>query len=189
MLVLALGLVPESMSYTIHDRFALNGEANVPAWYSAVLLFSACLAAAVVSLRSPTSASRACWLVLAGTYAFLSLDEGACLHEFLEKTMAAKWAYFYAPFAAVFVAFCLWHLWRHACPRTRRWILTGLVASAAGGIGLELVSHAFDPLPDAVQLAEFAAEEGLEMVGTIMVLTGCLHQLNWLDQQPTATNS
>jgi len=35
-------------------------------------------------------------------------------------------------------------------------------------------------LPPLLQLAEFTLEEGFEMIGTIMVLMGCLHEMQRL---------
>ena len=89
-----------------------------------------------------------------------------------------KWVFLYAPVAAVFFLWCAYHVVRHERVSLRRWILGGLIVFALGGLACELVSYIFYPLPDVLQRIEFALEEGLEMVGVIFILVGCLLELD-----------
>jgi hypothetical protein len=69
----------------LHSLFDLNGEANVPAWFSTVLWLLAARAAWKVgdvelAPGAPLS-GRDYWRLLAGVAVFLSLDESAAWHE------------------------------------------------------------------------------------------------------------
>jgi hypothetical protein len=175
---------PGSLNETIDNRFNLDGEANIPAWYSTVLLFSVSLSAFVIYLSGglpsdrPSRRKRAFWLGFSIVYCFFSLDEAARLHEIIDKTTSIKWVYVYAPFALVFLAVCVFHL---ATPcnhgAVRRWILGGLGLSCMGAMGFELLGYLMSPLPRFLQHLEFVFEEGSEMTGTAMVLVGCLYAL------------
>ena len=109
-------------------------------------------------------------------FGLLSLDEAARLHETCD--CALKWVYIYAPLGCLFFAFCVRHFARIPAPSPRYWILGGLLVYALGGLGGEWVSHLLNPLPHAFQQAEFVFEEGLEMLGAILVLSGCWTELN-----------
>jgi len=177
---------PGSLNKTIDNRFDLNGEANIPTWYSTVLLISVSLSALGIYLSGglPSDAKgrrrASFWLGLSTMYGFFSLDEAARLHEILDETTSIKWVYVYAPFAVAFLTACLLYL--VTLPRdqgvVRRWILGGLALSCVGSMGFELMSHLWQPLPRFLQHVEFVLEEGSEMVGTIMVLMGCLVALS-----------
>ena len=88
--------------------------------------------------------------------------------------------FIYAPFAGAFFLICAYQLVESNNKKLRNWILGGLVIYALGGLGGEYISYVFRPLPPLLQYLEFVLEEGLEMVGTIMVLTGCLQEVNRL---------
>jgi hypothetical protein len=62
--------------------FDLNKEQTFPATFSGVLLLGAgCLALLNGVVRCPNLADRRWWLVLAGVFAFLGIDEITALHE------------------------------------------------------------------------------------------------------------
>jgi hypothetical protein len=62
-------------------------------------------------------------------------------------------------------------------PVLRNWIILGLISMAAGGMGCEMLDMIFRPLPPTIQQIEFMTEEGLEMLGSISVLTGCVSEI------------
>ncbi|OMH38044.1 hypothetical protein [Motiliproteus sp. MSK22-1] len=187
-ILLLMHFFPESSSWSIHNRFNLDTEGNIPTWYSTVLLFSISILSLVIYfLRErfirPIERWNSFWLVLSSAYCFLSLDEGARLHELIDRSTSIKWVYVYAPFAAVFFSICFMYFWvvRRDSEDLRVWFLGGLVVYATGGLLSEFVSHYFAPLPEVLQQVEFIVEEGLEMLGTIMVLMGCFKELNYLN--------
>lgn len=75
----------------LHTLFDLNGEANVPAWYSTLLWLLAARAAwklgDVEALEGKFLGGRAYWRILAGVAVFLSLDESAAWHEKIGLTL------------------------------------------------------------------------------------------------------
>jgi hypothetical protein len=176
--ILGLGL-PDWVS----ARLDPNLEANIPGWYSTMLLASI----AAVSLlnhrmgdRTPTNGwlARRFWLLLGGVFAFLSLDEAARLHELIDDPVpGAKWVFYYAPFAALFIAACVYHLARQRDddPRLRTWILGGMLLMAIGGLGGELLEYSF-PMNDVLRRIEMTVEELAEVFGAILVLLGCLRE-------------
>lgn len=161
----------------IHSRFDIDGEATVPAWYSTVLLFCVAQCAfALYYLRNKTEPNArlpSFWLVFALVYCFLSLDEAARIHEMLGERMNIKWIFIYAPFAAVFFAFCCYFfIFAEAHKEVGKWVLGGLILFAAGGLGGESISYFFGS-----SLTEKIFEESFEMFGTIVVLVGCLQEV------------
>ena len=157
----------------------MNDEANVPTWYSTILLFCVALSSFAVhylnqSLENGYSRGNF-WFGFGLVYCFLSIDEAARLHEFINYITATKWTYVYAPFAAIFFAITARYLvvTRREDKTLRNWIIGGLFIYGIGGLGLEFISYMI-PLPSLLQFAAIILEEGLEMIGTIMVLTGCL---------------
>ena len=186
-ILLGMHFFPASESWTIADRFNLDGEANIPEWYSAVLLFSVSLSSLAIYLlgRKGIGGDRPWnrfWLAFAGVYCFLSLDECARLHEIIDSATPLKWVYAYAPFAAIFFIICAFYfvVIRNGEKRVRNWVLGGLIVYALGGLVSELIGYLFRPLQHALQQAEFVIEEGLEMIGAIIVLMGVLQELRRL---------
>lgn len=186
-ILLGMHFFPVGVSWTIADRFNLDGEANIPEWYSAVLLFSVALSSLLIYLLGRDGIGRnyswdKFWLGFAAVYCFLSLDEGARLHEILDSATPVKWVYAYAPFAAIFFVVCAFYFMviRKGEKGVRNWVLGGLIVYALGGLVSEAIGYLLRPLPHAIQQAEFVIEEGFEMIGTIMVLMGCLQELRRL---------
>src|SRR5262245_61133283 len=66
-------------------QFDVSEEGNVTAWASVVLLLVTALivAAAALEARSRRDPDTKWWWILAGGFLYLSLDEGAALHEIL----------------------------------------------------------------------------------------------------------
>lgn len=120
--------------------------------------------------------------MFSSVYCFLSLDETAGFHEMIDTYMAVKWVLLYAPFAGIFFMVCLSYVMviRNRDKSLCTWILGGVVVYTAGGLVCEAVNCVVYPLSPALQHVEFMIEEGLELVGTIMALTGCLNELNHL---------
>ncbi len=177
--LLAMNFFPDTVSWTIHQRFDLNQELNVPTWYSSALLLLVAVAAlGLFAYSDPKSPSRKFWLLTSLAYCYLSIDESAALHEAL--AVHIKWYYVYAPPAAAYMVYTLRTLLKYEASTVRNWILIGLVAYGTGALNLEIIWFIFKPFPAWAEIAFVAVEETLEMVGTIIVLGGCMHAWNHL---------
>ena len=92
-IVAALGIGAEALHYTAGVRsplvplLSLSEEANVPTWYSSMLLFGCALVLASIAGMVRASGGRMVkqWAVLAGVFGYMSLDETAQLHERLNS--------------------------------------------------------------------------------------------------------
>lgn len=67
--------------------FHMDSEANLPAWYSSLLLFCASLLLGVIALAKSRQKNtyRRHWWALAAGFVWLSADESAQLHEMLNR--------------------------------------------------------------------------------------------------------
>jgi hypothetical protein len=164
------------------ERVLLNAEANLPTWFSTVLLAAVSATAFFIYRLEPAPRAgnflrRHFWATFSTVFAFLSLDEAARIHELIDETHVGKWVYFYAPAAALFFLACLYYFLRARAggPQVRRWILTGLVVYAAGALMAEFIGYEMKLTSEALH-AETVIEESLEMIGTILVLMGCLRE-------------
>ncbi len=171
---------PPSGLAIAYRLFSTDDEANVPTWFSAVLLVAVAVISLGISgvLRARGGPLRRYWVGLAAVFAYLSIDELAMVHEELiwqledlaeaGGFLAFPWVVVAAPLVAVFVlvyARFLWRLPRH--------IATLLVASGAlyvgGALGLEIAGAPLVGLNLPYVLLT-SAEELLEMLGAALCL-------------------
>lgn len=162
---------------TLHSRFDIDGEATVPAWYATILLFSVALCSIVIHVlqqrKKPDAKWPYHWLIFATAYFFFSLDEAARIHEALETRLHLKWIYIYAPFAAVFFAYCAYYLaFVESDKQLSRWVLCGITLFGLGALGMEAWTYFF--YSASSELAEAMIEESMELIGTTVVFIGCL---------------
>jgi hypothetical protein len=156
--------------------FNVENEANIPNWFSTVLLFTVALASLVIQrLRRAASEAKPrwnfFWPVFAVTFLVLSLEEAAGLRSVLYHTLFNKAInYVYIPFGLALVALCSFYFFviERKDRALQRWIISGLVIFVIGGLG------------GAVFDAGVLLKEWLEMAGTILVLCGCLREINAL---------
>ena len=150
----------------------------MPTWFSTVLLFMISTTSYLLfSIKHHQITERHFWIGFSLVFGFLSLDEAACLHENFDFFLA-KWVYLYAPFAGVFFVFCIYYLLKIGNRKLTIKIITGLIIFGSGGLVCEFISYIFEPLPPVIQEIEFVAEEGLEMLGSVIILLGSLEKIN-----------
>lgn len=66
--------------------FDLNKEANIPTWYSSLILFiSACLLFFIGYYKGDKDINQKYWKVLAFIFLYLSIDESSSIHETLNN--------------------------------------------------------------------------------------------------------
>jgi hypothetical protein len=172
--------------------FDVNSEHNVPSWFSSMLLMGCALVAALLAALGRHAGGRDAgyWAGLAAVLLLLSLDEAVALHERLggpaavvlgDTTRGALHFAWVVPGVVLalvvglaFVGFVI-----RLPPSTRRLVvaaaalyLTGAVAlEALGGMVLEAQGHR------AMYLLVTAAEEGLEMAGSVLLLYATMRLL------------
>jgi hypothetical protein len=177
----------------VMQLFDVNSEHNVPTWFSSTLLMGCAVLAALLAALVRRAGGRGAghWAGLAAVLSLLSLDEAAALHERLggpaaevlgDATQGALHFAWVVPgmvlalvVGLVFVRFVV-----RLPPGTRRLVvaaaamyLTGATAlEAIGGIVLE------DQGDRAVYLLVTAAEEGLEMAGSVLLLYAAMSLLH-----------
>lgn len=180
--LLVMNFFPRKISESVANEFFLDGEKNVPTWFSTILLYSVSLVSLVIYYflrhREGDINSYRFWLVFGAAFIFLSLDEQTSIHEILDKVLPFKWVYPYLAGGIIFFIYTFKSLKKNPLLVTRRYVISGILILAAGGMILELISHILYPLPHHIQSIEFVMEEGCEMAGVIIILYGCLIYLD-----------
>ncbi len=172
--------------------FDLNGEGNIPAWFSSFLFILAAYSGVELGREDRGNAGRIPmrigWRAMAGVFLFLSLDETAGLHEaigryfsiFADGLPIYAWTFFGAAFAAlVGLMFLPFFLRLPAVTRTGL-ALSGLVF-LGGAVGVESIGaivdiRGWDHAPRGFSWTRaIALEEGMEMAGVIMLIATLRH--------------
>jgi hypothetical protein len=169
----------------------LDGEANLPTWWSSIQWF--CVAAAfwVFAIRTVDRRPSRSWLllILPAVFVAFSLDEVATIHEYVgylsdallpqgerDASFVSQTGLFFilfgVPFAillAGLVTAILPFLARYSRARNR--IVAGMALMLIAAIGIEALSNLLIPGSPAATL-EIAIEEMSEMIGSTLVLWG-----------------
>lgn len=157
--------------------FDLDEEESFGTWFnSGILLIAAALLvhqARVV--RAQGAPWQAWWLVLGLGFCFLSIDEIAGMHEFMNTVMEeTPWTVVGFPILALVGLSYLPFLWHH------RW-RTGLLFLLAGAIyggGAVGVEHLTDREVNSLHYNMWTAlEEGMEMLGVILFIYALLDHM------------
>lgn len=166
--------------------FRLDGERNVPTFFSAALL---AIAAALLGFHGAHHAQRGDaqarqWTILAWIFTLLSLDEIAGVHEYLgrllrEATHLEKWVHFVWPFPAlalVAILYLAYRPWFASLDRaTRRGTVFAGVVYLSGATLMELVGGAYWArvgayTMDLTYTLITTVEESLEMIGMLLFI-------------------
>ena len=177
----------------------MDSEVSIPTWYNQILLFIAGLLAAIIACVQKHEGGRKAthlWAILAASLIFLSIDEGASLHEpstaiiqaqllgvGVEVTRLSVWFTEGVIASAVFVLFFS-NLWLSIPRRVRLLVLLAASTYACGVVGIEVVTA--ELLPQMADRDSFAyalwvaLEEGLEMLGASLFIYAFLEYLSAL---------
>lgn len=150
--------------------FDLDGERNVPALFSALLL----IGGGVALFRLSLGAAGALFSML---LVYGALDEAAQIHETLERRLGLDWQLLYLPVFAG--AAILWYLVFLRLPRgsvSKRFLVAGATAWI-GAQALEFAQWDGDR-PRSAYRALMVPEEVLEMAGSAVILVGLLFAAN-----------
>jgi hypothetical protein len=147
------------------ELFDLDGEANVPTWFSSVLL----LRCAMMSARWRLPA-------LAAVFAVLSLDEVAMIHEraaaaLMEARVVWPWPWVIGAGLVVAALFVLVPSLRAMPAVTRRGAVVAGAVYVGGALGVEVVAQRWGAVHGWLNVGYVtltAIEEGMEMLGAIL---------------------
>lgn len=169
----------------------LNGENNLPTWYSSIQWFCVATLYGIFAWRNFRQSSWRSLLLLTLPLIFLafSLDEVAQIHEWLglktDRLLPGKtrlhtmfqetgiWALLVGPpFIALFgsVMFSLRTYFKHA-PGAFVKILLGMMIMLVGALGLKTLSNFID-IKSGFYILEVVMEEFFEMTGSTIILWG-----------------
>jgi hypothetical protein len=182
-------LGPYKLLWHFDRLFNLNKEFNVPTLFSSLMLFFSAALLTLIAFYNKKSRYFLYWLGLAAIFLFLSVDEGAQIHESIIKAtrgqfnasgpFRSSWVIPYAIFVVtVFVVYLkfLFHL-----PTRIRWLL--LLAGSiyvAGAMGLEMIAaNDWEQTKkiDAFTVTLETVEETLEMTGILILIYALLAYL------------
>jgi hypothetical protein len=190
----------------VHPLFDLDGEGNIPVWFSSIQLFGISLLLALCgpAKLSPLGVPPVVPLLGATVFLFLSMDETSQVHERVGRALRSldvpllprvradrgMWVSVYLLASVPFLALALRYfpaLWQ-ACRTT---VIAGMVGCgliAVGAAGVELIADEFfRDYADVryLYLLSVLAEETLEMLGGSVILYGAFH-LRFRTPQPVA---
>jgi len=194
----ALGTASE-ISYYVLDHKRLLGavrqlslaeEANIPTWYSSLVLTSCALCLAIIGFSKPKNGdgSRRHWLILSMIFLYISMDETSVIHEMTIQPVREAFdlggAFYYAwtlPAAVLMTIFLISYLGflRQLRAGSRnRFILAGLIY-VGGAFGTEFViSYWWDTHGDGLRNGSLnVAQESMEIAGASLFLAALLRHM------------
>jgi hypothetical protein len=183
-LVLGYGFDRDNV-FGLTRLFDVDGEDNVPAFFSFGLLLFAGVLLSIITLRQPRGARprRALWAGLALVFFYLAADEGFELHERVSKIAARvlgthelsyyAWVAPYALGALIFGVVYARFLGQLPRPIRIRFLASGTVY-VAGALGAEVAGAIYVHYRHTEHALgydiETAIEESLEMAGVIVFI-------------------
>jgi spermidine synthase len=186
-LVEVVYLGSEAYWLKILDLFSVNLEESIPTWFATILLFMASGLLLLITLSKWRGKDklRWQWLGLSLVFLYLSIDEGAVIHEILSEPLNAAFAttgYLYfgwqivaLPLVLIFALLYLSFLFQLP-PRTRYGIIFAGLLYVAGAIFVEGLSA--DELYRSTSehygylyLSIATLEEAMEMLGIVGFIT------------------
>ena len=172
------GLIARARGDHFPPLWNLDAEANIPVWWSAVLLLTVSGLAAALAWADEERSRAPLWLLAAAVLAFLSLDEVAGLHERLGDAITAddgnirQWVLVLGPVLLVLVAI-LARLLGALSSRERI-----LAAAAVGFYVLALAVEALSIWDEGGrEYVAVAVEENSEMLASALAATALLSAL------------
>ena len=170
--------------------FDVNKEANIPTWFSSLLLILNSFILAIIAVRTKAQKGPyyTKWFVLAAIFLYLSIDESALLHEMTEKPVRnALRVSGYLYFAWIIPALCLLVVlgvyirrFLFDLPKKTRWLfLIAGTVYVGGAVGMESIgSNIFVNNPGRKTMAYSlwaTLEESFEMFGLIIFFYALLN--------------
>ena len=171
-------------------QLSLAEEANIPTWYSALVLSSCALCLAIIGLSQTPNGegSRRHWLILSLIFLYISMDETSVIHEMtvrpVRETFDLGGAFDYAwtlPAAVLMTIFLFSYLGflRQLQPGSRyRFILAGLIY-VGGAFGTEfIISYWWETYGDGFTTGILnVLQESMEIAGASLFLAALIRHM------------
>lgn len=179
---------------TVLQRFNMDQEVSIPTWWSQTLLLGAAILLGYIawSNRIARVSDWRFWAALAGIFFYVSMDEGASLHELASEPVnriitpvpgPLSWSWYIAVVPLLILVALFFVRFFFRLPRdTRRLFLISVVVFLAGSVGVEMISA--DLLTGGGSDGSFryavlvACEEGGEMFGVSIFLGALLKHVH-----------
>jgi hypothetical protein len=187
-IVYAIDALLREKFWPLHALFDLDGEANVPTWFSScqLLLIGVILFLLSFIRYKAERPSRPFLFVLSMCFLLLSLDETAQLHERITQWVGRRYIDWLPEFVGrrapltvsllAMAVFILWlafrdlsAIWRWS-PRLSLLAMAGVCISILGGVVLEAIGYKFLQYGTPLYKVEVAIEEFMEMLGASLIL-------------------
>lgn len=169
---------------TVLDLFSVNLEESIPTWYSTINLMIAAMLFAWIawSAYQNKAQDRFHWIGLAVVFAYLSMDEGAAIHEILADPLQVHfqttgwlsfgWQIAAIPLVVIFGLLYVRFVFRLPS-RTRNLLILSAGLYAGGALFVEGMSANQWSLDDGASLTYLAiatVEELCEMLGVVVLI-------------------
>ncbi len=148
LVVIVFAAVEQSIVLDMLDLFSVNLEDSIPTWYSVLILFVASVLLFVISNGKSQSndAYARHWWGLAFVFLYLSMDEGAVIHEIFSEPLQVVfntdgfltfgWLILAFPIVIIFGLIYLRFLF-HLPPKTRNFFILSAVLYTGGALIIE----------------------------------------------------
>lgn len=170
------------------DLFSVNAEETIPTWYATMLLFVSAVLLVVITAvkhRNHDPQTRY-WIGLSIIFLYLSIDEGAVIHELFSTPLetafntsdylAFAWLILFVPLLLIFALLYLRFLF-HLPPRIRNLFILAGVCYVGGAVVVEAISanrYSLDGGVSFPYLTIGTVEELLEMWGVVLFIYALL---------------
>lgn len=201
LIIVVLTVLSVAEQYVIHilDRadleefliaVDLDAEANIPTWFSSIILLMCAPLLALIAMRTKRAGGRFVghWWILSGTFVVLSIDELAQLHEHLGR-LHSVWnthglLYFAwvipASLAVAVMGLAYLPFLAHLPPATRRRFICAGLVYVGGALGVEAISGwraETMGMNNMTHSLIATVEEVMEMSGVVMFLNALLREI------------
>lgn len=184
-LVLFLRFQYLTRDHTYVTLFNFNREANIPTFYSSILLFTIAVFLLFLGVLSKKDSDNKhfYWIVLSFAFLFISIDETVKIHEAINGLLSDftnasgylfyVWVVPYGLLALGFAALYYFKFIRYLPSKTKNLFMISLVIFLSGAIGCEILGAKLVSTVGSENIlytALFTLEETLEILGASIFL-------------------
>jgi len=174
--------------FNIYGRlFDLNKEANIPTWFSSLILFiSSCLLFFISYYKGKNDSNQKYWKVLTFIFLYLSIDELASIHEDFNNPVRSLlhlggifyWSWIVPAILILVILFFYFFRFLLSLPKnTRNLFLLSAIIFISGAVGLEMIGgllYSMDMNNSIPHRIETFFEEVMEMTGVLIFIYSLL---------------